>query len=584
MNHKKELHSKLTQIKNKDSKFGGRFWVLVGSVTLVALLIVVQLFRLQVLLSKKYTDKAYTQYVGISGNSLERGNIYFSRKDGTLISAATVSNGFKITVNPSSVSDPHLVYKDIAPYTKLTEDEFIKKISKKDDTYEEVAFRLNEKQAQEIKGKRIQGITLYPESWRTYPGGRLASQVLGFVGFKGDIASGQYGLERQYDSTLSLGQSSSVVNFFAEIFSNIDNGVEQNNSKIGNLVTTIEPTVQEYLEKKLKSVKNEWGSEQVGGVIMDPKNGEIVAMANLPDFDPNTFNTEKSIKSFSNPIVESVFEPGSVVKILSMSAGLDSRVVTPTTYYTDTGSVKLNTETIHNAGKKSYGYVSMQDVLGKSLNTGVTFVMLKMGRDLFRSYFYKFGLKEKTGIDLPNELTNLVSSLESHRDIEYATAAFGQGIALTPISFLRATAALANGGYLVTPHIVKKIQYADGTEKVFTYEKGSQAITPETSNAISTMLSTVVDKSLLSGTVKLPNHTAAAKTGTAQIPKPGGGYYPNIYLHTMLAYFPAYDARYIVFLYNLKPNADEFSAKTLAPTTMDIGQFLMTYYNVPGDR
>lgn len=584
MNHKKGLHSQIQEIKGTDSKSGGRFLVLIAGIILIGLLTIIQLFRVQVVYAKKYNTKALGQYVDTTARPFERGTIYFSQKDGTLISAATVATGYKLTVNPPLIKDPEALYRDLGQYSAFTKEEFMERVLKKGDTYEELALRLTLVQANEIKAKKIQGVTLYPESWRNYPGGRLASQVLGFIGFKGDTLSGQYGLERQYNDILSPRSASPFVNFFAEVFSNIDTDEKQNNAKIGNIVTTIEPTVQGYLEKSLADLRAEWGSESVGGIIMDPNTGEIIALANLPDFDPNQFNKEKNSKVFTNAIVESVFEIGSVVKILTMTSGLDAGVVTPDTHYTDTGIVKLNTESIYNARKKSYGYVSMQEVLDKSLNTGATFVMQQLGYKQFREYFYKFGMKEKTGVDLPNEVSSMVKNLESPRELEYATASFGQGIALTPVSAIRAFSAVANGGYLVNPHIVKKIQYEDGTETIIPIEKGEQILKPETSARIAGMLRKVVDGALLSGSVKLQNHTAAAKTGTAEIADAHGGYIENVYLHTMISYFPAYDARYIVFIYNMKPNADDFAAQTLAPTAMDIGQFLMTYYNVPGDR
>lgn len=584
MSHKNALHSRIQKIQKQDSSFGGRFWVVVIFFVFIALAIIIQLFRLQVVFAKKYTQKAENQYVDTSTSLFDRGSIYFTRKDGTLLSAATVSTGFKVAVNPSLVKNADEVYQALEPYTDIPKEDFIKKITKEHSTYVEVAFKLTDLEAKDIKDKKIQGVYLYPQSWRKYPGGRLASQVLGFIGFKGDVVSGQYGLEREYDDVLATSSGSGIVNFFAEIFSNIKTDTVQDNRKIGNLVTTIEPIVQAYLEKSLSNLKKEWGSEQVGGVIMDPKNGEIIALANMPDFDPNSFNTEKSPKVFSNPIVESVFEPGSVMKTVTMSIGLDTHAINPDTHYTDRGIVELDTEKIYNAGKKSYGYVSMQDVLNKSLNTGATFVMQQVGKNVFRDYLYKFNINKKTDVDLPNEVSNMVKNLESPRDVEYATASFGQGIALTPISAVRTFAVLANGGYLVTPHIVKKIQYSDGTEKELTYEKGAQVISKDTTDRLSRMLVTVVDRGLLGGTVKLAHHTAAAKTGTAQIVGPNGQYYDNLYLHTMMSFFPAYDARYVMFVYNLKPNADEFSARTLGPMSMDIGQFLMTYYNVPGDR
>lgn len=567
----------------KTDMYTGRFLILIIIILSIGALIIAQLFRLQVVSAKKYNTKAMGQYVDSSHAVFDRGAIYFTQKDGTLISAATVKTGFKVAVNPSILKNPEALYEELQSLTKLTKEEFLAKVSKKTDTYEEVANRLTDTQAKDLKAKKIQGVTLYPESWRSYPGKNLASQVLGFVGFNNDILAGQYGLERQYNEVLSPKASSSFVNFFAEVFSNIDTGDESDAPQVGNIVTTIEPTVQSFLEKELSRVKDAWGSESVGAVIMDPKTGEIIALANLPDFDPNNFSAEENPRVFANPIVESVFEVGSVVKILTMSSGIDAGVVTPDTTYNDTGIMVLDGKSIYNAGRKHYGVVSMQEVLNKSLNTGAMFVMQKLGKETFRKYFYKFGIKEKTGVDLPNEVTNLTSNLESPRTVEYATAAFGQGIALSPISAIRAFSAVANGGYLVTPHIVKKIKYADGTEKELVYKTGEQILNPETTVKVSQMLRTVVDTALLGGSVKLPNHTAAAKTGTAQIAQ-GGAYLSDSYLHTMVSYFPAYDPQYILFIYNMKPHADDFSAKTLAPPSMEIGQFLMTYYNVSGDR
>lgn len=584
MNQKKESLSRQQLLKETNPHFKGRFAIVIIVIMAIGVLVVFQLFRLQIVYASKYNTKAMGQYVDTSVRPFERGSIFFTQKDGTRISAATVMTGYKIGVNPKLIQDPQATYTMLKPYLLLSEEEALQKLSKKNDTYEELAYRLSEEDMKKIKAYKIQGVTLYPESWRHYPGGRLASQVLGFVGFNNNTISGQYGLERQYNSVLSPNASLPLVNFFAEVFSDVDT---QDNAHInevnGNLVTTIEPTVQGYLEKSLQQLRSTWSSESVGGVIMDPHTGEIIALANLPDFNPNEFNKEKNSSVFANPIIESVFEIGSVVKVLTMTAGLDKGVVTPDTHYTDTGSVTLNTETIYNARKKSYGYVSMQEVLDKSLNTGATFVMQHLGTGVFRDYFYSFGLKQKTEVDLPNEISNLVKNLESPRDLEYATASFGQGIALTPISAIRAFALVANGGYLVTPHVVKKITYDDGTEKELVYPKSERVLKPETSVRISLMLKKVVDEALLSGTVKLPNHTAAAKTGTAQIAYQGG-YSEDSYLHTMIAYFPAYEPKYIVFLYNMKPHADDFAAKTVGPTVMDIGQFLMTYYNVSGDR
>ena len=175
----------------------------------------------------------------------------------------------------------------------------------------------------------------------------------------------------------------------------------------------------------------------------------------------------------------------------------------------------------------------MQEILNQSLNTGVSWIVTEMGKDEFRDYFLDFKIGSETGIDLPNESFGLIENLSSPRDVEYATASFGQGIAMTPIAATRALATLGNGGKLITPHLVKRIEYDDGEVKEIKYPDGNQVLTPETSEEISRMLTTVVDDALVGGRVALSNHTIAAKTGTAQIPDPiNGGYYEDQFLHS----------------------------------------------------
>ena len=227
----------------------------------------------------------------------------------------------------------------------------------------------------------------------------------------------------------------------------------------------------------------------------------------------------------------------------------------------------------------------MQEVLNQSLNTGVAHVVELMGKDTFRKYFTNLQLGSETGIDMPSEAHGLVSTLESPRAVDYATASFGQGIALTPLETIRALATLGNGGYLVTPHLASKIQYLDGSSKDITYPKGTQVFTPDTSETITRMLTTVVDKALRHGTVALKDHSIAAKTGTAQIADPTTGkYYGDRYLHSFFGYFPSYDPKFIVFLYTVEPKNVQYASETLTTPFMDITKFLINYYNIPPDR
>jgi stage V sporulation protein D (sporulation-specific penicillin-binding protein) len=229
--------------------------------------------------------------------------------------------------------------------------------------------------------------------------------------------------------------------------------------------------------------------------------------------------------------------------------------------------------------------VNMQEVLSQSLNTGVSFVVRKMGKSEFADYMTRFGLSEETGIDLPGENHGRLENLKTSRDIEYATASFGQGISTTPIATVRALSTLANGGKLIVPHVVKKINYTSGLYNNISYiNEAKQVIKKETSEEISRMLTVVVDEALANGKVSLPNYSVAAKTGTAQIAKPGGGYYDDRWLHSFFGYFPSYQPRFLVFLYTIEPKGVGFASQTLTTPFMDIVKFLINYYNISPDR
>ena len=197
-----------------------------------------------------------------------------------------------------------------------------------------------------------------------------------------------------------------------------------------------------------------------------------------------------------------------------------------------------------------------------------------------------YRLGEKTNIDLPNEAKGLVSNLEEPRELEYATAAFGQGISFSPVVLVRALSSLGNGGYLIRPHVVKSIDYHDGGEKTFEYLKEDQPriLTEETSRAISSMLVYSVDHVYGDGKYKMENYSIGAKTGTAQIPDPAGGYYEDRNLHTFVGYFPASNPQFLIFLSIRSPQGVRYAAETLSAPFFDITKFLINYYEVAPDR
>ncbi len=562
-------------------RFLSLFFVLFASV------LVGKLYLVQIVQGNDYAKRADRQYVHPVGSTFERGSIFFKSKDGNLISAATLQSGFFLALNPKKIEDPEALYTALSPLVTLDREDFLARANKKEDPYEEVAHRISEDVGVKIKALKLPEVSLYKEQWRFYPGGALAAHTVGFMGYQGDILAGRYGLERQYESVLTRNEGNLYVNFFAQVFSDVHRVLveAENPLEEGDVITTIEPSVEVHLENVLQGIKEKWNSKAVGGIIMDPTTGKIFAIASLPSFDLNRYGTVKDSNLFSNPLVNDVYEMGSIIKPLTMAAGIDAGVITPQTTYNDMGSMTLNGKTISNFDGKARGTVPMQEVLSQSLNTGVTTIMLKLGRERFSEYFTKYEFGRKSGIDLPGEAAGLVKNLESPRDIEHATASFGQGIAMTPISTVRALSALANKGFLPTPHVMDAVRSTVGYTKEIPHPPGPKVFSPETAEVVTKMLVRVVDEALAGGVAKLDHYSVAAKTGTAQIANPsGGGYYDDRYLHSFFGYFPAYSPRFIIFLYNLEPKGAQYASETLTKPFMDMTKFLIDYYAIAPDR
>jgi len=571
--------------------FFSRTKILSFCVCIFVLILITKLFLLQVVHKKDYREQADHQYATPSSDIFKRGSIFLKQKDGQLVSGATQANGYKVAINPNEIIDAESVYQKISKIIDIDQVEFINIANKKGDPYEEIIHHINKEQADLISGLKIKGVSLFKEKWRLYPGNNLASHSIGLVAYKGDTMAGRYGLERQYNDTLGVTENDMYVNFFAEVFSNIKKTLSTTENKSGDLITTIEPNVQNFLENKLKDVKEKYNVDSIGGIIMNPKDGSIYAMSVKPDFDINNFSKITNVSTFSNPLVENVLEFGSVIKPLVMASALDAGVINRDTTYNDGGMVLIdNKREIYNFDKKGRGSnTSMQDVLNQSLNTGMVFVYKRLGKQKMYDYMMAFGLKDKTGIDLPNEtsglVSNLVSGLKNSRDIEYANASFGQGIAMTPIQTIRALASLSNGGNLVVPHLVDTIRYEDGTEKKMVYPTTRTKISEKTSEEITGMLVTVMDKSFQQNSPGIEHYSIAVKTGTAQVANPdGGGYYEDRHNHSFIGYFPAYDPKFIILLYAINPKGILYASQTWANPFLDITKFILNYYEIPTDR
>ena len=561
-----------------------RIYLIFGVLAAFAVVLAGKLYLVQVVHGEQYSDRADQQYVRPNYNLYNRGDIQFRGKDGGLVPAATLKTGFTVAINPEEMDQPNRVYEKLSEHLELDRESFLQQANRSDDPYEEIAKRVDAATANALQERAIASVNVYKQKWRYYPGDTMAARTIGFVAYKGDERAGRYGLERFYNDVLERDNDQLYVNFFAEVFSNIKDTLFTNAKRQGDVITGLEPNAQAFLQRRLADLNETWESKLSGGIVMDPETGRILAMATEPGFNPNELSDVSSSAVFSNPLVENVYEMGSIIKPITMAIGLDTGAVTPETTYTDTGSLTLNGETIRNYDGEARGKVAMQEVLNQSLNTGAAFVAMETGQQTFADRMRAFGVGEKTGIDLPNEATGIISNLKSPREIELATASFGQGIAMSPIATVRALAALANGGRLVTPHVATEIRYELGGTKSVAPDTGARVLASSTSETITRMLVDVVDEALKNGDVAMENYSIAAKTGTAQVAKEAArGYYRDRFLHSFFGYAPAYQPRFLVFLYTTEPGA-KYASQTLTEPFMDITKFLINYYEVPPDR
>ena len=293
-------------------------------------------------------------------------------------------------------------------------------------------------------------------------------------------------------------------------------------------------------------------------------------MGSYPSFDPNEYS-EYPLKNFTNPAMQAVYEPGSVFKIFTMAAGIDSGKITPETGFYDSGSLVVNGKTIKNWDLKAHGQVTMTEVIERSINTGAAFAERKTGHDNFYNYLLNFGFDEPTDVSLPGEISGTLKNLKSaFREINFANAAFGQGVSVTPLQLVSAMSAVANGGTLMKPYILT----ADRPESV------RRVLSEESAGKVAEMMVSAVNKAELA---RISGYEVAGKTGTAQIPDFKKGGYSGEYIHSYAGFAPASDPRFTILMKIDKPRAP-LAGQTVVPAFRELAQFILNYYNIPADN
>lgn len=544
-----------------------RIGSLISFFSILYFALVFQLYNLQFEKNAFYEAKAESQQIASGVLEPNRGNVYIVDKNGNRIQAIMNKEFNLIYAVPKEVSDPDVVALNLSKILNISLPDVKTKLAKNNDQYEVLKFKASQEEADEVNKLDAKGIYIKKQQGRYYPLGTLASHVLGYVSpvdeaekkEGGYSEKGRYGIEKQFNDEL-MGTMGKVKG---------DRVVYPQDGR--DIVLTIDRNIQAQGEEIIRNLVEKWGAESGTVIVQEPKTGKILAMGNYPTFDPNDYK-EAEMKDFMNNAVQSLYEPGSVMKPITMSAGIDTGKITPDTAYNDTGSVTLNKRTIKNWDLKAYGRTTMTGVIEHSLNVGTVFAQRTMGSEIFKDYFlnrYAFG--DKTGIALPGERDGNVSPLKNGQEVNYATAAFGQGIAITPLKMLTAISAIANHGMLMKPLITADEQP----------QEVRRVVSEDTARKVAQMMVSAVYVNKLA---EIPNYQIAGKTGTAYVPNFGGRGYSDDVVNTYEGFAPAYDPKFVILIKIERPKGAPLAGQTVVPAFKELSQFILNYYNIAPDK
>ena len=443
-----------------------------------------------------------------------------------------------------------------------------------------LARNLTNEKKEEVEKLRLEGLGFQLESFRMYPEASLAAHLVGFLG-KNELGApqGYFGLEGYYNEQLK-GRSGRLFVVKDALGNPVINDIREEKKIDGRtIVTTIDRTIQYIAEQKLKEGVEKYEADGGSIIIMDPKSGQIKALASFPNFNPESYY-EFDSSSYKSPIISSVFEPGSTFKVIVMAAAIDLNKVMPDTKCPICDKpIEISGYKIKTWNDKYYPNTTMTEVIQHSDNTGMVFVGQKLGVDNFVARLKKFGFGQKTEVDLQGEVTGQLRDVSDWRVIDLATASFGQGISITPLQLLAAVNPIANNGKRMKPYLVDKIITDEGKLLSVNPQVMSYPISETTSKVVTWMMVNAVEKGESKWT-KIKGLKVAGKTGTAQIPV-AGHYDPNSTIASFVGFFPADDPQISMLVLIDKPRTSVYGSETAAPVFFNVAREVVKYLNIP---
>jgi len=498
----------------------------------------------------------------------ERGLIY--DRDGEALAFNALQYG--VGISPNLVSEPRRLATELALILEKDEFELYQTMTS-DESWVLIARPISAEQGQAIADLDEISITIEPIPRRFYPQGSLAGHIIGFV--IDDGTKGTMGVEGAYNASL-------VGRVLDQTVSNIpfDLPEEAPTEQRGqDIVLTIDRDIQFWVESELFLAINETGATRGTVIVMDPKNGDILAMASYPDFDPNNFIDVEDPDLLRNPAISDTYEPGSVMKVITVASALEKGTISPDWVYNDQGRLELGGIVIENWDKNAYGVVDVAQILIRSLNIGAASIALEMGTDDFYSMMRSFGAGQLTGVDLFAEQTGIlkVPGDSDWSESDLGTNSFGQGVSVTPLQMTTMFAAIANDGIMRQPRIVKQIVTEDGIQEAQPTTI-RRVISAETANIVTDMMVRTVNEGIPQAI--LPGYTIAGKTGTAEIPTAIG--YEDDSIVTFAGFLPADDPEVVIFVKLDRPDG-YWGSQVAAPVFKRLADRLVILLEIPVD-
>lgn len=537
------------------------------------MVLVGQLVRWQVIEHYRFAAWAEAEHQDELVIPARRGEV--RDRAGYLLAADMVE--YDLSASPKIISNPQATADRLHRLLDMPRDEILQKLTSTK-PWVPIANSIPQSAAETITSWDLVGLQLEPRTRRVYPEGDLGAHLVGFVNSNGD---GFYGVEGYYNNMLKgkPGLQAGERSPFGEL---IPLGASHfiPPTSGATLYLTVDRAIQHVIERELENAVIQYGAQSGSVVVLNPRTGAILGMAGYPSYDPNRYSAS-SEHLFSNPAVSEQYEPGSVFKIITMAAGLDAGAVGPYGTIYDAGYIEVGGRIIYNWDRQGHGTVDMTDVLAKSLNVGVAQVAVTLGKDRFYTYLKRFGFGNLTEIDVENEGPG---TLKTPKDATWhasdlGTNSFGQGIAVTPLQIASAVAAVANDGLLMKPYIVERIVDAERSVEVKPTVV-RRAISEETAHTLTGMLVEALMRA--DSQALVPGYKVAGKTGTAQIPVPGG-YHPTLTLASFAGYLPADDPQLLVLVIIDRPVTSKWGSQTAAPTFTRIAEQLVVMLDIPPD-